>query len=126
MYEYCLIVVQSWFSRIAHFQTSEWNIYLSINLFINYMYISSLCYDSISSCFYNSLYLSIFIFIYDFIFILSVYRSIYLVYHSIHHQIKDYACIYTFKASNLGFISPLRPLRPERDMMAHDHIIDGL
>lgn len=41
-------------------------------------------------------------------------------------QIKDFACLYTSKASNLGLISPKRPLRPVRDKMPHDHIIDGI
>lgn len=44
----------------------------------------------------------------------------------ISKQIKDFACIYTSKASNLGLVSSLRPFRPPRDKMPHDHIIEGL
>lgn len=36
------------------------------------------------------------------------------------NQIKDYACIYTSRASNLGVISPMRPLRPVRDQLPHE------
>ena len=39
-------------------------------------------------------------------------------------QIKDYACLYTSRASNLGLVSPMRPFRPIRDMMPHDHILE--
>lgn len=45
---------------------------------------------------------------------------------SISKQIQDFACIYTSKASNLGFVSPLRPFRPPRDKMSHDHLLEGL
>jgi len=44
----------------------------------------------------------------------------------ISKQIKDYACIYTSKASNLGSISTERTLRPVVDRMAHDHYVAGL
>jgi len=40
-------------------------------------------------------------------------------------QIKDYACLYTSRASNLGLVSPIRPFRPIRDMMPHDHILEA-
>jgi 5'-nucleotidase len=35
-------------------------------------------------------------------------------------QIKDYACLFTSRASNLGLTSPQRPFRPPRDFMPHD------
>lgn len=41
-------------------------------------------------------------------------------------QIKDFACIYTSKASNLGFISPDRTLRARRDKMPHDDMFGGI
>jgi len=44
----------------------------------------------------------------------------------ISKQIRDYACIFTSKPSNLGQISPLRPLRPTRDRMPHDFLLEGL
>lgn len=44
----------------------------------------------------------------------------------ISKQIKDFACIYTSKASNLGNVSPFRPFRPTRGKMPHDHLLEGL
>lgn len=41
-------------------------------------------------------------------------------------QIKDYACIYTSKVSNLGQTSPVRTFRPARDKMSHEHFVEGL
>eukprot|EP01038_Epipyxis_sp_PR26KG_P012807 gene12807-17168_t len=40
-------------------------------------------------------------------------------------QIRDYSCIYTSRASNLGLVSPSRPFRPVRDKMPHDHFLEG-
>jgi len=41
-------------------------------------------------------------------------------------QITDYACVYTSRASNLGFISPMRPyLRPPRDILPHDRFVES-
>lgn len=39
-------------------------------------------------------------------------------------QISDYACMYTSRASNLGLVSPLRPFRPIRDRLPHDHFLE--
>ena len=39
-------------------------------------------------------------------------------------QICDYACMYTSRASNLGLVSPLRPFRPIRDKLPHDHFLE--
>jgi len=39
-------------------------------------------------------------------------------------QICDYACMYTSRASNLGLVSPLRPFRPTRDRLPHDHFLE--
>lgn len=41
-------------------------------------------------------------------------------------QIKDYACIYTSRTSNLDIVSTSRILRPVRDFLPHDHFIEGL
>jgi hypothetical protein len=38
-------------------------------------------------------------------------------------QVKEYACLYTSRASNLGLVSPFRPFRPVRDTMPHDHML---
>lgn len=40
-------------------------------------------------------------------------------------QICDYACVYTSRASNLGFVSPMRPLRPPRDLLPHDRFVES-
>lgn len=40
-------------------------------------------------------------------------------------QITDYACVYTSRASNLGFVSPMRPLRPPRDLLPHDRFVES-
>lgn len=40
-------------------------------------------------------------------------------------QICDYACMYTSRASNLGLVSPLRPFRPVRDRLPHDHFLEN-
>ena len=40
------------------------------------------------------------------------------------NQIKNYACLFTSRASNLGLVSPRRPFRPVRDLMSHDHFLD--
>lgn len=39
-------------------------------------------------------------------------------------QICDYACMYTSRASNLGLVAPLRPFRPIRDVLPHDHFLE--
>lgn len=40
-------------------------------------------------------------------------------------QVKDFACLYTSQVSNLGQASSLRPFRPARDLMPHDHFAEG-
>lgn len=42
----------------------------------------------------------------------------------ISSQIKDFACLFTSRASNLGLTSPQRPFRPSMDYMPHDLSID--
>lgn len=32
--------------------------------------------------------------------------------------------MYTSRASNLGLVSPLRPFRPIRDRLPHDHFLE--
>jgi len=38
-------------------------------------------------------------------------------------QVRNYACLYTSRVSNLGFVSPNRPFRPVQDFMPHDQVI---
>lgn len=41
-------------------------------------------------------------------------------------QIKDFACLFTSRASNLGLTGPQRPFRPSKDFMPHDYAVREL
>eukprot|EP01038_Epipyxis_sp_PR26KG_P004190 gene4190-5961_t len=38
-------------------------------------------------------------------------------------QVMDYACLYTSRASNIGYFSPSRTFRPVQDFMPHDQVM---